>query len=187
MIIGYFVSVCWIIFLIYWAISSRSVKETVEKSDFNVRFTQVILMFLAFLLLGFGHLVHPLEGRILPNEFWVEFLGDVICTLGLAGAIWARKTLGSNWSGTVTFKKNHELIQKGPYKYVRHPIYTSLLLMFIGTMIVIGRLGGFVGLIPIFFALYFKYRAEEKLMLKHFGHKYEEYMKKVKAIIPFVF
>jgi Isoprenylcysteine carboxyl methyltransferase (ICMT) family len=59
-------------------------------------------------------------------------------------ALWARVTIGRNWSASVTLKKGHELIRTGPYALVRHPIYSGFLLMIIGTMIFIGRLVGII-------------------------------------------
>ena len=80
--------------------------------------------------------------------------------------------LGGNWSDTVTFKENHELIERGPYGLVRHPIYAALLLMFMGTALAMGTMGGLVGLLFFFLSFLIKYRQEEALMTKHFGDRY---------------
>lgn len=87
----------------------------------------------------------------------------------------------------MTFKENHELVQSGPYALVRHPIYTALLLMYLGTALAIGTVGALIGL-PIFFlSFWIKFRQEEVVMITHFGDQYVEYRKRVRAIVPFVF
>jgi protein-S-isoprenylcysteine O-methyltransferase Ste14 len=110
-----------------------------------------------------------------------------LAVLGLFLALWARGTLGKNWSGTVTFKENHELIERGPYALVRHPIYTAMLLMYLGTALALGRSGGLVGFPILFLSFWIKYRQEEALMLVHFGDQYRAYMKRVRALVPFFF
>jgi protein-S-isoprenylcysteine O-methyltransferase Ste14 len=94
--------------------------------------------------------------------------------------------LGRNWSGVVTLKEEHELIERGPYRIVRHPIYTGMLGMFAGTAIVIGYLGGFLGLLLAFASFWLKLKREEDLMLKQFPNKYAAYQLRVKRIIPFL-
>ncbi len=73
-------------------------------------------------------------------------------------------TLGRNWSSRVTLKVGHELIQRGPYHVVRHPIYTGLLTMVLGSAILLGYIGAFVGMLVFFAGLWIKLRQEEALM-----------------------
>ena len=94
---------------------------------------------------------------------------------GTALAIWARLTLGRNWSAEVTFKEDHELIESGPYALVRHPIYSGLLLMALGTVIHDGRALG-VGLFAaLCAALWWKARQEEQIIGRHFPEAYRDY------------
>ncbi len=122
-----------------------------------------------------------------PHSPALNAISVVITLLGLSLAIWARVVLGGNWSGSVTFKEDHELIERGPYAFVRHPIYTAMVLMFLGTALASGALGGFVGLPIIFVSFWIKFRQEEALMIEHFGDRYRAYVKRVSAIVPFVF
>ena len=110
----------------------------------------------------------------------------VLCALGLLVAIWARRTLAGNWSSDVTFKQGHELVKAGPYRFVRHPIYTGLLLMCLGSALDIGRLRGWLGLVLVFVGFWIKLKQEETLMLQHFPDDYPAYRKQVKALVPFV-
>ena len=104
--------------------------------------------------------------------------------LGLLVTLWARWTLAGNWSSDVTFKQGHELIRRGPYRFVRHPIYTGLLMMCLGTAIEIGhsRLAGLL----VAAAFWIKLKQEERLLLRHFPDEYPAYQKQVKAIVPFL-
>ena len=117
-----------------------------------------------------------------PWEFWVA---AVVTASGLAFACWARVYLGRNWSGTVTLKQEHELIEGGPYALVRHPIYTGLLLAIIGSAFAVGEWRGMLAVIVAWVALWRKLRFEEAWMIERFGVKYEEYKKRVPALVPF--
>jgi protein-S-isoprenylcysteine O-methyltransferase Ste14 len=121
-----------------------------------------------------------------PRTFEIADLGAVICLLGLLCALWARITLAGNWSGDVTLKQEHELVEKGPYRFVRHPIYTGMLMMSLGSSISIDTLRGFVGVVIIGLSFWYKLGQEEQLMLTHFPTQYESYKARVKAIVPFI-
>ena len=86
----------------------------------------------------------------------------------------------------MTFKQNHELIRTGPYRIVRHPIYTGLLVMVVGTAMRIGQLRGVVSLALVTIGFWIKLRQEERLMMRHFPEAYPVYRREVKALIPFV-
>ena len=101
-------------------------------------------------------------------------------------AIWARNVLGRNWSGIVTLKQDHELIRTGPYRYVRHPIYTGLLIAFAGSAIARGEWRGLLALAIAFVALWRKLKLEEQWMIETFGDAYRRYRDEVRALIPFV-
>lgn len=100
--------------------------------------------------------------------------------------IWARKILAGNWSSDVTLKQGHELVKAGPYRFVRHPIYTGLLLMCLGAAIDIGLLRAWLGVALVFVGFWIKLNQEETLMLRHFPDDYPTYRKQVKALVPFV-
>jgi len=123
---------------------------------------------------------------VTPHAVGAQLTGDVVCVLGLFVTIWARRTLAGNWSSNVTFKQGHELIRRGPYRLVRHPIYTGILTMCLGTAIEIGRLRGWLALPLMAAAFWIKLKQEERLLLRHFPDDYPLYQKQVKSLIPFV-
>ena len=106
---------------------------------------------------------------------------------GLSFAAWARVHLGKYWSGHVTLKPGHRLIRSGPYAIVRHPIYTGLLLAFIGTAVVIDEVRGVVAVILILEAHIRKLRLEERWLTGEFGSEYDLYKREVKALIPGIY
>jgi protein-S-isoprenylcysteine O-methyltransferase Ste14 len=112
--------------------------------------------------------------------------GIAISAFGLAICIWARRSLGGNWSAPVTFKEEHELVMHGPYRFVRHPIYTGILLMMLGTVLVLGRLDSLLGLAVRLVVYRFKIRNEEGLMTEHFPNAYPEYRRQTGALLPFI-
>jgi len=83
-------------------------------------------------------------------------------------------------------KEGHELIQKGPYAVVRHPIYSGLMLATLGTAIAYGELSGFIGFAMVVVAWGYKSRLEEDAMAEQFGAQYQKYRSRVKALVPFV-
>lgn len=128
----------------------------------------------------------PLSHRFIPYLDALAWFGVVLCVAGLVFCVWARFTLGRNWSGVVTFKAGHELITSGPYAFVRHPIYTGMLTMVVGTVIVQGHLAGIIAIPLIFVSFWIKLRYEEKIMSEKFPDDYAAYQRRVKRLIPFV-
>ena len=100
--------------------------------------------------------------------------------------VWARLHIGKNWSSDVTVKVDHELITTGPYALVRHPIYTGLLIGFLGSAVARGELRGILAFALVVIALWFKLRLEETWMREHFGVAYEGYSQRVKALVPYI-
>ena len=110
-----------------------------------------------------------------------------ICALGLFVALWSRKMLGAEWSRDVELKQGHKLVESGPYRFVRHPIYTGHLLMGLGTAVASGLLVAFVGLASFAAGFWIKLNQEERLLQRGFPDEYPAYKARVKALIPYVF
>jgi protein-S-isoprenylcysteine O-methyltransferase Ste14 len=142
---------------------------------------------IAYFLLVYGpRLPYPLNLRIVPHVMLAAWSAAALCVAGLVFAIWARVTLGRNWSGVVTLKEGHELVERGPYRFVRHPIYTGILMMFFATALALGHLAGFAATLLMFASFWIKLRDEEKLMLQQFPDRYADYQRCAKRIIPFI-
>jgi protein-S-isoprenylcysteine O-methyltransferase Ste14 len=186
-IYDYFIQAIWLAYLIYWWAKSTNVKtaELIESAlSRRVRF---VLIMLAAVLLAFpGIPLAFLNQHFIPLGIVRFWIGSVLTVSGLLFSIWARNHLGRNWSQAVTIKKGHELITSGPYALVRHPIYTGLLLAFIGSAIAVGRWRGVLAVILIFVVLWNKLKFEEKWMRAQFGSSYESYAQRVAALVPYV-
>ena len=125
-------------------------------------------------------------GISIPICSALQYVGVLLLLLGLGFAVWARIVLGRNWSGIVTVKEDHTLITRGPYAWVRHPIYTGILLALLGTAVTLGTVLNFVEVPVVAFAFWLKLRTEERFMLETFGEQYTVYRHHVKALIPYV-
>ena len=119
-----------------------------------------------------------------PHSLALEGAGLAVTLLGAVFAIWARVTLGRNWSSVPQVKEQHEPVVKGPYRIVRHPIYTGLILAVAGTALAQNR-GIWLFMVVLILASYWlKIRVEERLMMETFPEEYPEYRRRVKALIP---
>lgn len=181
-----FVGACWIFFLVYWVIGARATKKTNERQSRSTEAIYRLPLIIGILFFEVPIKALPWNYIVFPHVLVLQVLVMILCVLGLAGAIWARRTLAKNWSSDVTFKEDHELVERGPYHFVRHPIYTSLLLMFLASTIMIGRLSTIIGFVMLGVSFILKLKQEEKMMLKHFPNEYEGYRSRVKTLVPFV-
>ena len=185
MLPGLLILACWVLLILYWNISARSSKPTAERQSLAGRLARVPV-WVGYILLVAAW-VHPIGMVVIPHTVVAEYLGVAICAVGLLAAIWSRKTLGGDWSRDVELKQGHQLVERGPYRFVRHPIYTSHLLMGLGTAVASGMLVAFVGLLLFFIGFWIKLKQEESLLLIHFPDEYPAYKARVKALLPFVF
>jgi protein-S-isoprenylcysteine O-methyltransferase Ste14 len=177
---------CWVAFFVYWLISAQKVKAISEKQSLPSALRHRIPVGLGWWLLAFHGLPPPLDSPLTPCTDFTQIISAVVCVAGLLVTLWARRTLAGNWSSDVTFKQEHELVKAGPYRFVRHPIYTGLLMMCLGSALDTGRLRGWLGLGLVFIGFWIKLKQEEKLLLRHFPADYPAYRKQVKALVPFV-
>jgi protein-S-isoprenylcysteine O-methyltransferase Ste14 len=150
------------------------------------------VLHLAVLVLSFG-LVFKRSFRPGPlNAFFLaptpasQWTGLALTAAGIGIAVLARVILGRNWSGTVTVKRDHQLIRRGPYAVVRHPIYSGLALALFGTAVFHARVGSLAGFALALLNWRLKSLAEEAFMEREFGADYAEYKRRVKALIPLV-
>lgn len=185
--IGYF-PVVWTAFLVYWQIAAAGTKTTQRIESVASRVFRTVLFFAGILLIvSWPRIPIPwLYRHFLPQSAWAFFLGAAVTLAGLLFAVWARVTIGANWSRSVTIKQDHELITAGPYALVRHPIYTGILLGFLGTALAVTQFRALIAFAFIFFSLWYKLRLEEQWMRTQFGETYADYARHTAALIPWV-
>lgn len=175
----------WIAYLVYWQIAAVNVKSTERMEPALSRTIRSILFLTAILLLILNHIPMPwLYRNFLPVTLWDFYIGAAITVAGLLFAIWARVHIGTNWSRSVTIKREHKLITSGPYALVRHPIYAGLLTGFLGTALATTQYRGILAFLLVFLSLWRKLRLEERWMREQFGIAYTDYARHTSALIP---
>jgi protein-S-isoprenylcysteine O-methyltransferase Ste14 len=170
---------------VVWLAGLAFTKRTVRRQPTGARLFHLALALTGFCLLGSSWFATGwLATRFLPASGELEPAGLAVTIAGCVFAIWARLTLGGNWSGQATVKAGHELVTTGPYALARHPIYTGLVTAAVGTAMAVGEVRSILGLLLIMLALSIKMSQEEKLMMQTFPEAYPHYRQRVKALIP---
>jgi len=176
----------WIVWLAYWAVSALRVKQIERRESVRSRLAYLLPLVIGGWLIAVSRArLGPLSVQLWPDDTARLLCSLVLVVLGLGFAIWARAHLGRNWSGTVTVKQGHELIRSGPYAYVRHPIYTGLIVALAGSASACGEPSAFLGLALIVYSFVRKLRLEERFMRERFPDAYARYSNEVPALIPF--
>jgi protein-S-isoprenylcysteine O-methyltransferase Ste14 len=142
----------------------------------------------AVLLAGPFVSVAWLSDRVIPVTLWREYcaVGAGLTLLGVLLMIWARIHLGRNWSSVAAVKVDHELVTDGPYRWMRHPIYSGLLLAFIGTALATGQWRGVLAVALALVAFLKRIVIEDRFMREEFGAVYVSYAQRVRALVPWV-
>ncbi len=180
-IIDIIIGVSWIAFWLYWLAASAGVKtgQTRWGRFAGVRLLVVVAALAVARLSG-------LRGLGLVHEPWLAGLGLAVFVLGLGLAVWARVYLGRNWGMPMTRKDDPELVTTGPYRLIRHPIYTGIITAMVGTTLAVG---GYWLVAAVVLGGYFVYSAvqEERYLAERFGDSFPAYRRSSKMLIPFVF
>jgi protein-S-isoprenylcysteine O-methyltransferase Ste14 len=172
--IGY----AWIVFWIYWLVSASTSKESV-RSGWRTRLAGVSavgVFVIADVLRG---------GSLVMHSVILAAVGALLFACGIALAIWARLHLGRNWGMPMSQRAEPELVTSGPYRFVRHPIYTGLLTAMLGTVLVNNLLGLIVVVVLIAY-FYYCGTVEERNLSATFPQAYPEYKSRTKMLIPFL-
>ena len=175
----------WAIWALGWLAMAFFSKSTKRRESPGQRLQHLIPAMLGFFLIfreSFG--AAWLTRTIFPDNPVLMFVGVALTILGLLFSVWARLALGSNWSGTVTIKANHQLIRRGPYRFIRHPIYTGMLTALLATAVTQQLLSGLVGFAVVLFALYRKAIREESFLSQEFGEAFVEHQQHTGMFLP---
>jgi protein-S-isoprenylcysteine O-methyltransferase Ste14 len=183
------ISMVWLVFWIVWLLAAFVSRRAVQRQTYGSRALQSSFIFIGLIFIfNFWNFFRSgwLTARVVPETLFWAVLGAATTVAGVLLCFWARAILGKNWSGTVTIKRDHQLIVRGPYSFVRHPIYTGLLTGMLGTALVYGYLRCFIGVFIIGVGLWMKSQIEERFMIQQFGEQYSRYRQRVRALVPFV-
>jgi protein-S-isoprenylcysteine O-methyltransferase Ste14 len=181
-----FITGCWWAFILVFLISAFSVKKTKEQQPWGGRLASVAIVIATFLLLSGDVTWWGINEVLWPVGHNLWNVGCVMTFAGLAITIWSRLALGTNWSLTVTYREGHALVMTGPYRFVRQPMYSGLILMIGGTAVVVGSAGGLMAVRVFFLGTWWKLKKEEALLSQHFSREYQDYRTRTKALIPLI-
>jgi protein-S-isoprenylcysteine O-methyltransferase Ste14 len=178
-------AILWLSWLTFWLLAARRTATSQRTETLMTGASYRIPLLLGILLMAIPKFPFPL----LNSRLWAETplvlgAGAAFTATGLALAVWARVHLGKYWSGRVTLKVDHRVIQTGPYACVRHPIYSGLILALLGTTITLGTVHACVGFALMSISFVRKLQIEEIWLRSHFGAEYERYQKRVGTLIP---
>jgi protein-S-isoprenylcysteine O-methyltransferase Ste14 len=176
----------WILFALYWLVSALKRKRTKQRESWLQRLAYVLPLFAAFYFLARpeAHYYPVLGARFVPDTALVQWIGVLFTAAGVAIAFWARFHLGANWSGVVTLKVGHELIRTGPYRAIRHPIYTGILLAMLGSAVALGEVRGLLAVAAAWLSFYTKARREESFLAQEFGPRFTEHQQHTGMFLP---
>jgi protein-S-isoprenylcysteine O-methyltransferase Ste14 len=175
----------WLAWALLWLLMAAWSKPSKRREFPWQRLKHVIPMLLAFLLIYKQAFARGVLGEhVVPENAAVAMIGLLSTAGGLIFAVWARIALGGNWSGSVTIKSGHSLIRRWPYRSIRHPIYTGILLSFAGTVLLQGEVRSLLGFALILLALYRKAKREERFLSDEFGEEFAAHAKQTGMFLP---
>jgi protein-S-isoprenylcysteine O-methyltransferase Ste14 len=181
---GISIAVCWCAFVATWLAAENYSEGRAPAERTRSRFGTAVTPAL---------IIVTVISVAVPKADWqslamhapvARILGLVFLMVATAFTIWARLALGIMWSGAPAVKQEHQLRTGGPYGITRHPIYTGILGMLLGSMLVAGG-GRWIVPFPVFLMLLeIKIRIEERLMLTEFPDDYPRYRQRVPRLVP---
>lgn len=182
---GAIVDLCWGALGLYWLAMMLGTKKIAVNESSGLRVFRLVILTLMLVLLMTDWLrIGPLAWRFVPRHSALIWVGVALTVAGTALAIWARACLGRNWSDKVVLKVDHELIRSGPYRYLRHPIYSGVLLAVGGTALTVGEVRGIAALALLGTNYYVKATREERILAENFGDAFAEHKRKTGFFLP---
>jgi protein-S-isoprenylcysteine O-methyltransferase Ste14 len=174
------VALSWFVLIVVWLVAAFALGTSgIGRTSPRARVVRLLLVVALWIAIGYGYRFTT------SNLLALAAAGSALCIAGCAFAIWARFSLGRSWGMPMTRHAQPELVTSGPYRFVRHPIYTGILFMLVGTSLLYP-----LGAVPsAAFIAYFIFSAsrEERDMAQQFPDTYPAYRQRSKMLIPFVF
>jgi protein-S-isoprenylcysteine O-methyltransferase Ste14 len=185
------VMLCWIAFVAVFVVRRKSPQQTEAKRDGRAMFG-VALQGVAYFLASFQPPHEPFMPPVAALAGPAGIVFPLFTVALAAGSVWmtaaAVRRLGKQWAYQARVVEGHELIKDGPYAYVRNPIYTAMLGMLVATGLAMEHWTGLLIALPIFMiGLLIRVRIEERLLRAAFGAEFEDYAKRVPAVIPGIY
>ncbi|PDQ17192.1 isoprenylcysteine carboxyl methyltransferase [Mesorhizobium sanjuanii] len=179
------IAALWLIWVISWGAAAFWADQPEKRAGFQAEFPYRAVLVVGTILLFIP--AHGYHGRL---RLWIPNLAEAwlcvaLIAVGLVFSWWARLHLGKLWSGTVTAKADHHVVDTGPYGLVRHPIYTGLLLAILATMAAKGTVWGIAGAALLTIGIVMKARLEENFLHGELGTAYDDYARRVPMLVPF--
>lgn len=180
-VVDFVIAACWAAFWVYWIVAALGAKAELRQSGRFAGARVAIIIVLVYLVRALGFRSHASgTGPVLTG------VGLALFFLGLALAIWARLYIGRNWGMPMTRKEEPELVTTGPYRKVRHPIYTGIILAVLGTALAT-TLFGLIAVAVLSAYFIFSATREEAYLTEQFPDTYPAYKHATKMLVPFIF
>jgi protein-S-isoprenylcysteine O-methyltransferase Ste14 len=187
--------IVWVLGIVAWYVirypferRAKRVRVVTDRRSPSEVIGLVAALFGLAILPGFYVATGIPEAADYPARWWAVGLGAII----FASALWvfrrSHKELGRNWSISLQIRERHALVCAGPYAFVRHPMYTSFMLMGFGQAFLLSNwVAGLAGLLGFAILFFLRVDKEERMMLESFGPQYRTYMERTKRIIPYLY
>ena len=183
---GQLIPAFWLAWIAYWWAASANAKAIARREGPVSRLAHLLPLATAALLIAVPQLPGWLGGRWVAPRAGLFALATLMVASGLLFSVWARVLLGGNWSASVTLKHGHQIVRAGPYRWIRHPIYSGLLTAILGSALARGEWRGALAFLIAAAALWRKLRLEERWLEESFGGVYADYRASTWALVPFL-
>jgi protein-S-isoprenylcysteine O-methyltransferase Ste14 len=174
----------WSVWVVLWMALAFFSKSTKRRETRGERLQHILPIALGCLLLFDDRFGGWLARRVIPENPVLLAVLLAFTAAGLLFSFWPRFALGRNWSSEVTIKTGHELVRKGPYRRIRHPIYTGLLAAFLSTALLQGLVSGLLAFLLVAGGIYRKALREERFLAQEFGEGFAEHRKHTGMFLP---
>lgn len=179
--------ILWVIYFGTRLFFQKRIQGALEYTHVNEKQEKLLfrLFAIAFLLLPVYFLTTWIDFAGLPLPSWLRWSGAGLTVLGIIVFGWSHQALGQNWTAILALSKEHELVQSGPYRVVRHPMYSAFFIIGIGLSLLSANwLVGSLYLGSVWVMYQARVAREEQMMLERFGEPYRQYMKRTGRLWP---